>query len=214
MAVNFDKRPKEIMSKRNHYPEAKLPQHMRPLLLRDLEYDVPIYISLEDDKDWRDEEFYASTDKTNPKNDGRLWADGRMELERGDYEPLSVAGRVGLMLVMVVDGLSEKSVLLADLRFMNEDPISVEISHPASQEDEADWVDMIDNAISVEAFIACEENDNEAYFGPTGYKGDLERLRKYGDELLRRECARDAYDTKAGASVKPDIQRKKQNQPK
>ena len=179
-----------------------------------------IYISLEDDKGWReyssgrDEEFYASTDKTNPKNDGRLWADGRMELERGDYEPLSVAGRVGLMLVMVVDGLSEKSVLLADLRFMNEDPISVEISHPASQEDEADWVDMIDNAISVEAFIACEENDNEAYFGPTGYKGDLERLRKYGDELLRRECARDAYDTKAGASVKPDIQRKKQNQPK
>ena len=162
----------------------------------------------------RDEEFYASTDKTNPNNDGRLWADGRMELERGDYEPLSVAGRVGLMLVMVVDGLSEKSVLLADLRFMNEDPISVEISHPASQEDEADWVDMIDNAISVEAFIACEENDNEAYFGPTGYKGDLERLRKYGDELLRRECARDAYDTKAGASVKPDIQRKKQNQPK
>ena len=202
------------MSKRNHYPEAKLPQHMRPLLLRNLEYDVPIYISLEDDKDWRDEEFYASTDKTNPKNDGRLWADGRMELERGDYEPLSVAGRVGLMLVMVVDGLSEKSVLLADLRFMNEDPISVEISHPASQEDEADWVDMIDNAISVEAFIACEENDNEAYFGPTGYKGDLERLRKYGDELLRRECARDAYDTKAGASVKPDIQHKKQNQPK
>ena len=202
------------MSKRNHYQEAKLPQHMRPLLLRDLEYDVPIYISLEDDKGGRDEEFYASTDKTNPKNDGRLWADGRMELERGDYEPLSVAGRVGLMLVMVVDGLSEKSVLLADLRFMNEDPISVEISHPASQEDEADWVDMIDNAISVEAFIACEENDNEAYFGPTGYKGDLERLRKYGDELLRRECARDAYDTKAGASVKPDIQRKKQNQPK
>lgn len=202
------------MSKRNHYPEAKLPQHMRPLLLRDLEYDVPIYISLEDDKGGRDEEFYASTDKTNPNNDGRLWADGRMELERGDYEPLSVAGRVGLMLVMVVDGLSEKSVLLADLRFMNEDPISVEISHPASQEDEADWVDMIDNAISVEAFIACEENDNEAYFGPTGYKGDLERLRKYGDELLRRECARDAYDTKAGASVKPDIQRKKQNQPK
>ena len=187
---------------------------MRPLLLRDLEYDVPIYISLEDDKGGRDEEFYASTDKTNPNNDGRLWADGRMELERGDYEPLSVAGRVGLMLVMVVDGLSEKSVLLADLRFMNEDPISVEISHPASQEDEADWVDMIDNAISVEAFIACEENDNEAYFGPTGYKGDLERLRKYGDELLRRECARDAYDTKAGASVKPDIQRKKQNQPK
>ena len=162
----------------------------------------------------RDEEFYASTDKTNPNNDGRLWADGRMELERGDYEPLSVAGRVGLMLVMVVDGLSEKSVLLADLRFMNEDPIAIEISHPASQEDEADWVDMIDNAISVEAFIACEENDNEAYFGPTGYKGDLERLRKYGDELLRRECARDAYDTKAGASVKPDIQRKKQNQPK
>ncbi|MBP9668536.1 hypothetical protein KBD70_02205 [Candidatus Saccharibacteria bacterium] len=202
------------MSKRNHYQEAKLPQHMRPLLLRDLEYDVPIYISLEDDKGGRDEEFYASTDKTNPNNDGRLWADGRMELERGDYEPLSVAGRVGLMLVMVVDGLSEKSVLLADLRFMNEDPISVEISHPASQEDEADWVDMIDNAISVEAFIACEENDNEAYFGPTGYKGDLERLRKYGDELLRRECARDAYDTKAGASVKPDIQRKKQNQPK
>ena len=202
------------MSKRNHYPEAKLPQHMRPLLLRDLEYDVPIYISLGDDKGGRDEEFYASTDKTNPNNDGRLWADGRMELERGDYEPLSVAGRVGLMLVMVVDGLSEKSVLLADLRFMNEDPISVEISHPASQEDEADWVDMIDNAISVEAFIACEENDNEAYFGPTGYKGDLERLRKYGDELLRRECARDAYDTKAGASVKPDIQRKKQNQPK
>ena len=202
------------MSKRNHYQEAKLPQHMRPLLLRDLEYDVPIYISLEDDKGGRDEEFYASTDKTNPNNDGRLWADGRMELERGDYEPLSVAGRVGLMLVMVVDGLSEKSVLLADLRFMNEDPISVEISHPASQEDEADWVDMIDNAISVEAFIACEENDNEAYFGPTGYKGDLERLRKYGDELLRRECARDTYDTKAGASVKPDIQRKKQNQPK
>ena len=202
------------MSKRNHYQEAKLPQHMRPLLLRDLECDVPIYISLEDDKGGRDEEFYASTDKTNPNNDGRLWADGRMELERGDYEPLSVAGRVGLMLVMVVDGLSEKSVLLADLRFMNEDPISVEISHPASQEDEADWVDMIDNAISVEAFIACEENDNEAYFGPTGYKGDLERLRKYGDELLRRECARDAYDTKAGASVKPDIQRKKQNQPK
>ena len=202
------------MSKRNHYPEAKLPQHMRPLLLRDLEYDVPIYISLEDDKGGRDEEFYASTDKTNPNNDGRLWADGRMELERDDYEPLSVAGRVGLMLVMVVDGLNEKSVLLADLRFMNEDPISVEISHPASQEDEADWVDMIDNAISVEAFIACEENDNEAYFGPTGYKGDLERPRKYGDELLRRECARDAYDTKAGASVKPDIQRKKQNQPK
>ena len=201
------------MSKRNHYQEAKLPQHMRPLLLRDLEYDVPIYISLEDDKGGRDEEFYASTDKTNPKNDGRLWADGRMELKRGDYEPLSVAGRVGLMLVMVVDGLSEKSVLLADLRFMNEDPISVEISHPASQEDEADWVDMIDNAISVEAFIACEENDNEAYFGPTGYKGDLERLRKYGDELLRRECARDAYDTKAGASVKPDIQRNKQNLP-
>ena len=201
------------MSKRNHYPEAKLPQHMRPLLLRDLEYDVPIYISLEDDKGGRDEEFYASTDKTNPKNDGRLWADGRMELERGDYEPLSVAGRVGLMLVMVVDGLSEKSVLLADLRFMNEDPISVEISHPASQEDEADWVDMIDNAISVEAFIACEENDNEAYFGPTGYKGDLKRLRKYGDELLRRECARDTYDTKAGESVKPDIQRNKQNLP-
>ena len=201
------------MSERNHYPEAKLPQHMRPLLLRDLEYDVPIYISLEDDKGGRDEEFYASTDKTNPKNDGRLWADGRMELERGDYEPLSVAGRVGLMLVMVVDGLNEKSVLLADLRFMNEDPISVEISHPASQEDEADWVDMIDNAISVEAFIACEENDNEAYFGPTGYKGDLERLRKYGDKLLRRECARDTYDTKAGESVKPDIQRNKQNLP-
>ena len=201
------------MSKRNHYPEAKLPQHMRPLLLRDLEYDVPIYISLEDDKGGRDEEFYASTDKTNPNNDGRLWADGRMELERGDYEPLSVAGRVGLMLVMVVDGLNEKSVLLADLRFMNEDPISVEISHPASQEDEADWVDMIDNAISVEAFIACEENDNEAYFGPTGYKGDLERLRKYGDKLLRRECARDTYDTKAGESVKPDIQRNKQNLP-
>ena len=202
------------MSKRNHYQEAKLPQHMRPLLLRDLEYDVPIYISLEDDKGGRDEEFYASTDKTNPNYDGLLWAVGRLVLERGDHEPLSVAGRVGLMLVMVVDGLSEKSVLLADLRFMNEDPISVEISHPASQEDEADWVDMIDNAISVEAFIACEENDNEAYFGPTGYKGDLERLRKYGDELLRRECARDAYDTKAGASVKPDIQRKKQNQPK
>ena len=201
------------MSKRNHYQEAKLPQHMRPLLLRDLEYDVPIYISLEDDKGGRDEEFYASTDKTNPKNDGRLWADGRMELEKDDYEPLSVAGRVGLMLVMVVDGLSEKSVLLADLRFMNEDPISVEISHPASQKDEADWVDMIDNAISVEAFIACEENDNEAYFGPTGYKGDLKRLRKYGDELLRRECARDTYDTKAGESVKPDIQRNKQNLP-
>ena len=82
------------MSKRNHYQEAKLPQHMRPLLLRDLECDVPIYISLEDDKGGRDEEFYASTDKTNPKNDGRLWADGRMELERDDYEPLSVAGRV------------------------------------------------------------------------------------------------------------------------
>ena len=201
------------MSKRNHYQEAKLPQHMRPLLLRDLEYDVPIYISLEDDKGGRDEEFYASTDKTNPKNDGRLWADGRMELERGDYEPLSVAGRVGLMLVMVVDGLSEKSVLLADLRFMNEDPISVEISHPASQEDEADWVDMIDNAISVEAFIACEENDNEAYFGPTGYKGDLERLRKYGDKLLRREYARSAYESEAETSIKPDLQHKKQNQP-
>ena len=208
------------MSKRNHYPEAKLPQHMRPLLLRDLEYDVPIYISLEDDKGWReyssgrDEEFYASTDKTNPKNDGRLWADGRMELERGDYEPLSVAGRVGLMLVMVVDGLSEKSVLLADLRFMNEDPISVEISHPASQEDEADWVDMIDNAISVEAFIAFEENDNEAYFGPTGYKGDLDRLREYGDKLLRRECARDAYTPETEVDTKSDAQRKKQNQPK
>ena len=186
---------------------------MRPLLLRDLEYDVPIYISLEDDKDWRDEKFYASTDKTNPNNDGRLWADGRMELERGDYEPLSVAGRVGLMLVMVVDGLSEKSVLLADLRFMNEDPISVEISHPASQEDEADWVDMIDNAISVEAFIACEENDNEAYFGPTGYKGDLDRLREYGDKLLRRECARDAYTPETEVDTKSDAQHKKQNQP-
>ena len=136
-----------------------------------------------------------------------------MELERGDYEPLSVAGRVGLMLVMVVDGLSEKSVLLADLRFMNEDPISVEISHPASQEDEADWVDMIDNAISVEAFIAFEENDNEAYFGPTGYKGDLDRLREYGDKLLKREYIRaeDASETEAG--IKPSAQHKKQNQP-
>ena len=186
---------------------------MRPLLLRDLEYDVPIYISLEDDKGGRDEEFYASTDKTNPNNDGRLWADGRMELERGDYEPLSVAGRVGLMLVMVVDGLSEKSVLLADLRFMNEDPISVEISHPASQEDEADWADMIDNAIPVEAFIAYEENDNEAYFGPSGYKGDLDRLRKYGDKLLKREYIRaeDASETEAG--IKPSAQPVKQNQP-
>ena len=201
------------MSKRNHYQEAKLPQHMRPLLLRDLEYDVPIYISLEDDKGGRDEEFYASTDKTNPNNDGRLWADGRMELERGDYEPLSVAGRVGLMLVMVVDGLKEKSVLLADLRFMNEDPISVEISHPASQEDEADWADMIDNAIPVEAFIAYEENDNEAYFGPSGYKGDLDRLRKYGDKLLKREYIRaeDASETEAG--IKPSAQPVKQNQP-
>ena len=186
---------------------------MRPLLLRDLEYDVPIYISLEDDKGGRDEEFYASTDKTNPNNDGRLWADGRMQLKRGDYEPLSVAGRVGLMLVMVVDGLSEKSVLLADLRFMNEDPISVEISHPASQEDEADWVDMIDNAISVEAFIAFEENDNEAYFGPTGYKGDLDRLREYGDKLLRRECARDAYTPETEVDTKPSAQPVKQNQP-
>ena len=117
------------------------------------------------------------------------------------------------MLVMVVDGLSEKSVLLADLRFMNEDPISVEISHPASQEDEADWVDMIDNAISVEAFIAFEENDNEAYFGPTGYKGDLDRLREYGDKLLRRECARDAYTPETEVDTKSDAQHKKQNQP-
>ena len=207
------------MSERNHYPEAKLPQHMRPLLLRDLECDVPIYISLEDDKglreysSGRDEEFYASTDKTNPKNDGRLWADGRMELERGDYEPLSVAGRVGLMLVMVVNGYNEKNVLLADLRFMNEDPISVEISHPASQEDEADWADMMDNAIPVEAFIAYEENDNEAYFGPSGYKGDLDRLRKYGDKLLKREYIRaeDASETEAG--IKPSAQPVKQNQP-
>lgn len=187
---NYKKGPVFTMSKRNHYPEAKLPPYMRPVLLRDLEYDAPVYVTPGYEEDWRDEGgglivgFYSSTDRIDSRNTGRLWADGRMELEKDAYEPQMVTGRVGLMLVMVVDGYSEKDVLLADLRFMDGSPSLIDISRPSGQENEDEWFDVTDNAIPVEAFIAHEESGREAYFGPSGYKGDLKRLRKFGDRLL------------------------------
>ena len=175
------------MSKRNHYTEARLPEHLRRTYLKEIKYDKPVYI---EGQNGSLEPFLNGVyvGENNPKKTDRgdLYVHGMLELEPEDFKPACPLGRVGLMKVFVIEGPEIKDAYIADLRFSDSVVPVVDMSMPDDPEYQPGWLYVMDEVEEIRAFVASDKNGREAYYGPLGYRKDLKKLRKYGDKLMRR----------------------------
>ncbi|MFZ1360833.1 MAG: hypothetical protein WAS27_02290 [Candidatus Saccharimonadales bacterium] len=204
------------MNTSRHFPRPLVPSHYIKQTIKRLPYDVPRYISVDNDDEWGGglDNFAVSTffvDAT-----GGLRVMGDTEIYEGEADiARSPLGRIGIMrAALIEEGSALRDVYVADMRFLGSHQLCYfddMVGPTADQSDHMVAAQVLEESIVCEGIIAAEQDTHcsrrnipkGTFYGNERLYPILTALRKFGSQAMREYFdLKRTYPTRTTEGVK------------
>lgn len=175
------------------YEQAIVPEHLTRLSIENLPLDEAFYISPGDKEDYEPPAIFVNHER-------KLMISREHDIDQDDIKPGTPVGLVGVMRTMVINSVTNKVTehCIADLRFIEWHSL-IDVSEVSQsmtdQESFMSFVDMVNEALQVDAFISLDvDYDFEVgkkipkgtFYGSPELYPNLEQLQKRGSKLMKK----------------------------
>jgi hypothetical protein len=174
------------------YEQAIVPEHLTKMTIENLPLDEAFYISPGERDDYEPPAVFVGPDR-------KLMISRSHAIDMDENSPGNPLERVGIMRVALINTITESlgEYCIADLRFIewysliDTDELSQGV---ADQEDYMSFVDMVRDAVQVDAFIALDDDEinvdkkmpDGTFYGPSELHDSLKQLQKRSNKIMKR----------------------------